>query len=284
MHSAAVQRLQLEADLRHALERDELVLHYQPVVDLRTGVMTAVEALVRWSHPVRGLVGPSDFIPLAEDIGLIVPIGHWVLREAIRQVRCWQRDYGEARTLGVSVNLSARQVRHQDLVSHVRNALADEDFDPGLLTLEVTETALMTDTEAAARCLQELKRLGVRLALDDFGTGYSSLGHLVRFPIDCLKVDKSFVDRIAGSAAEVAVPRAIIALGRMLSLETIAEGIEAPAQLAALRDLDCHLGQGFLLSRPVPARALEDLLVRSGGATSPVGLGVAAAPAQVTVH
>ncbi|MBV9100337.1 MAG: EAL domain-containing protein [Candidatus Dormibacteraeota bacterium] len=260
MHSAAVQRLQLEGELRRALERNEFVLHYQPLVDLRTGDLHSVEALVRWEHPTLGLVPPSDFIPLAEDTGLIVPIGYWILREALRQVHRWQTDFPAACMLGVSVNLSARQVPRADLAARVQEILADERFDPSLLTLEVTETALLRDTEAADVCLQELKRMGVRLALDDFGTGYSSLGHVLRFPIDALKVDRSFVTGVATSEERAAVARAIISMGRMLNLETVAEGIETDADLASLRAFDCDLGQGFLLARPMPARMIEQRL------------------------
>lgn len=264
MHSAAVQRLQLEGELRRALDRDEFVLHYQPLIDLRTGDLHSVEALVRWEHPTLGLVPPSDFIPLAEDTGLIVPIGYWILREALRQVRRWHSEYPTAFMLGLSVNLSARQVPRADLAARVHEILVDERFDPSLLTLEVTETALLRDTEAAAVCLQELKAMGVRIALDDFGTGYSSLGHVLRFPIDSLKVDRSFVAGVATSEERAAVARAIISLGRMLNLETVAEGIETDADLASLRAFECDLGQGFLLARPMPASMIEQRLRTSG--------------------
>ena len=263
MHSAAVQRLQLEGELRRALDRGELVLHYQPIIDLRTEEVHSVEALVRWEHPSLGLVPPMDFIPLAEDTGLIVPLGYWVLREAVRQVRAWHDAYPSARRLGVSVNISARQVSRIDLAANIEQILSEERFDAGMLTLEVTETALMRDTDTAALRLEELKALGVHLALDDFGTGYSSLGHVLRFPIDCLKVDKSFVAGVADSDERAAVVRAIINLGRTLNLETVAEGIETNADLTSLRSFECDLGQGFLFSRPVPADLIEQRFRRT---------------------
>ena len=260
MQAAARERLELEADMRRGIDRGEFVLHYQPIVRLDSGRITGVEALVRWHHPVRGLVPPGSFIPLSEETGLIVPLGSWVLEEACRQVRQWQlaQRAGEP-PLKVTVNVSSRQLQEPGIVSMVRTALERTQLPAHTLVLELTESVLMQHTALTLTRLEELKALGLSLAIDDFGTGYSSLGYLQRFPIDILKIDKAFVDAVGGET-DAALARAVIALGDTLGLQTVAEGIEAPAQVAGLRQLGCELGQGFHFARPLPADALHLLL------------------------
>jgi diguanylate cyclase (GGDEF)-like protein len=265
MHEDLVQRLELEADLRRALERDEFELHYQPILDLDAGTIVAVEALLRWRHPERGLVAPLDFIPIAEETGLILPLGRWVLQEACRQVACWQRDVPSAHALAVTVNLSAQQLQ-PGLVADVAAALSY--LDPRSLVLEITETVLLEDTEATIETLRELKELGVRIAIDDFGTGYSSLRYLTRFPADILKIAKPFVDALGNrGAAESALAQTIVALGSTLRLDTVAEGIEHASQERRLVGLGCSFGQGFLYSPPVPAAELAGLLAGASALT-----------------
>jgi diguanylate cyclase (GGDEF)-like protein/PAS domain S-box-containing protein len=250
MHLQVVERLTLEADLQHAVDRGEFLLHYQPIVDLTDGSIRGVEALVRWQHPERGMVPPGEFIPLAEETGLIVPMGRWILREACIQVAAWQRRYPTQPPLSVSVNVSMRQFSHGDIVADVRAALEDSGLAPGSLTLELTESALVQDTEATIALLNELKGLGVRLAVDDFGTGYSSLAYLQRFPLDVLKIDRSFVEGMVSGSQSPALVRAIVELGHSLELETVAEGIEHDEELTQFRALHCSLGQGYLFARP----------------------------------
>ncbi|AGL18330.1 bifunctional diguanylate cyclase/phosphodiesterase [Actinoplanes sp. N902-109] len=260
MLTGLVERLQLEADLRAALARDELTLHYQPTVDLRTGGIVGFEALVRWHHPVRGLVPPLDFIGIAEATGLIVPLGRWVLEQACRQAVAW----GAAgdRPLKMAVNVSVRQFEYGDLSAMVAEVLAATGMPAGRLCLEMTESVLLTDTDENLTQLHRLKALGVTLAMDDFGTGYSSLAYLRRYPMDILKIDRSFVDRLGGDHEDEALVRTIVQLGRSLGMTTVAEGIEDAVQLAILRDLRCDLAQGYFLSRPLPAADAEALLNR----------------------
>ncbi|MGQ0521590.1 MAG: putative bifunctional diguanylate cyclase/phosphodiesterase [Actinomycetota bacterium] len=261
MHAAVVERLELKADLGRALENGEFVSHYQPIVRLSTGRIVGVEALVRWQHPTRGLLPPYAFIGLAEDTGLIVPIGLDVLRDACRQVLAWDSLRTNDPPLRVSVNLSARQLQNPALVSDVSRTLAAVGIDPARVTLEITESILMSDTESSVATLRRLKNLGVALALDDFGTGYSSLSYLQRFPVDMLKLDKSFVDGLGqGEAEDSRLARAIIGLGRMLHMQITAEGIEQPVQLHRLRELGCDLGQGYHFARPLPGPEMEALL------------------------
>ncbi len=248
-HAAALEREQLQADLHQALDRDEFVLHYQPIVNLSSGDVSGYEALLRWQHPERGLVNPADFIALAEDSGLIVPIGRWVLREATRQAAAWQSQDRERRTR-VSVNVSVRQFQDPGLIEDIADALRDSGLEPQLLTLEITETLFLQDTVSATRKLHEIGELGIRLALDDFGTGYSSLSYLRRFPIDMLKIDKSFVDGVANNIEDRAVIGAIVQLGQTLKLDLVAEGIETSDELKVLRSLGVHYGQGYHLGRP----------------------------------
>jgi diguanylate cyclase (GGDEF)-like protein len=258
MQVAVQDRLELEMDLRNALDRDEFALAYQPTYDLRTRTMTGVEALIRWHHPTRGLVMPDTFIPLAEDTALIVPIGRWVLNEACRYAAAWQR---RGRPLPVAVNISGRQLDNDvDFVADVRNALVETGLDPASLTLEITETMLMRDADSSARRLRALKALGIRLAIDDFGTGYSSLAYLQQFPVDALKIDRSFMSGIASSREAGALIRTLVQLGKTLGLETLAEGIEDDSQLATLLGLECDSGQGYLFARPLTPEALEMLV------------------------
>jgi EAL domain-containing protein (putative c-di-GMP-specific phosphodiesterase class I) len=258
MNSKAVERQSLESGLRLALERREFLLHYQPKVNLDTGEVTGVEALIRWLRPDRGLVPPSHFIPVAEDSDLILPIGRWVLREACRQAREWQdADLPFNR---ISVNVSATEFRHKDFVEGVRRILAETGFEACRLDLELTEGVLMDDAESTASVLKALKAMGVHLAVDDFGTGYSSLSYLQQFPIDVLKIDQSFVRQISGDPNDTAIVRAIIDMGKKLKQRVIAEGIETQEQLAFLRARHCSEGQGYLFSRPLAAAQCATLL------------------------
>jgi diguanylate cyclase (GGDEF)-like protein/PAS domain S-box-containing protein len=261
MHTRALERFEVQADLERALVRGEFVVHYQPIVDFETGGALGVEALVRWNHPTRGLLGPLEFIRVAEETGAIVPLGAWVLGEACRQTAVWRAGHVGAADLWVSVNLSTRQLLEADLVTQVRDVLEASGLDPSALTLELTEGSLMQDVDETVVKLSALKELGVRLAIDDFGTGSSSLGYLQRFPIDMLKIDKSFVDGIAADDSEdPALVRAIIQMATTLGLDTIAEGIEGAEQLAELRSAGCNSGQGYLFARPLQADALGSFL------------------------
>jgi diguanylate cyclase len=268
MNTRAVNRRWVEAGLRKALEGEEFELHYQPQVTLASGALVGVEALIRWRHPRRGLLAPAEFIPIAEEIGLIVPIGRWVLREACRQACAW-RDAGLA-PLRIAINVSAVELRAKDYVAGVQAILAETGIDPGDLELELTESFLMPDTVAKAEVLRTLKALGVRLALDDFGTGYSSLSCLQKFPIDTLKIDQSFVRDMTTDAGDASIVKAVVGMGNSLGLNVVAEGIETPQQLAFLRHLGCPEGQGFSFNRPVVATAFGGLLgaARSGPGTA----------------
>jgi diguanylate cyclase (GGDEF)-like protein/PAS domain S-box-containing protein len=258
MHAAALERMAIEGDLRHAVVRGELRLHYQPVVELATGRIVGVEALLRWQHPTRGLVSPLDFINVAEESGLIVPVGRWVLTEACRQVARWQRDTGLP--LRLSVNISARQLQAPRLAEHVAKTLRSSGVRPADLVLEITESMLVDDAERTIGKLHLLRELGVRLAIDDFGTGYSSLNYLRRLPVDVLKIDRSFVQGIGTESELTSLTGAIVGIGRDLGLETVAEGIEERGQLDALRGMGCVLGQGYLYARPLPPEELAGLL------------------------
>ena len=267
MHDAAVKRQELLGDLQQALELGQLSLAYQPVFDLKTKTMEGWEALLRWEHPTRGPVPPLEFIPLAEETGLIVRIGRWVLREACRQARDWQQRFPEAEGLTMSVNVSARQLKEPSLADDVRAVLAETGLPPETLMLEITESSML-DLDTVGEPLQELKAIGVNLALDDFGTGYSSLSYLGRFPVDTIKIDKSFVDGLVDSPAEgPALLRAIARLGPTLGVRVIAEGMEQEGQLADLVAAGCDAAQGFYFSRPLSPEAVETLL---SGAIDPV--------------
>ncbi len=252
MRVDAMWRLELEADLQRALEQRELVLHYQPIVELEEAQIVGFEALVRWQHPERGLLPPVAFIPLAEETGLIKPLGAWVLREACRQMVAWHAEAPQGRTFYMSVNLSAHQIADERVINDVRDALATSALRPESLVLELTETALMVDIDASALRLHTLSQLGVQIAVDDFGTAYSSLHYLQQFPIGILKIAKPFIDGLATGDSEAAMARAITNLGRNLGLDMVAEGIEQSEQLALLRELSCPHGQGSLFSPPLP--------------------------------
>ena len=260
MHDAVVERLALKADLRRGVENDEFVAHYQPIVELATGRVTGAEALVRWHHPVRGILAPAAFLELAEETGVIAAIGATVLRQACEDAAGWARSGSDAP--GVSVNLSASQLKEDGVVDLITEVLRTTGLLPSALTIEITETLLMEDPARAAETLRQLKAIGVRIALDDFGTGYSSLSYLSRFPVDHLKIDKSFVDSLAGggAATDASLVGAIAGIGEMLNLQVTAEGIEHHAQLAELQALGCNYGQGYVYARPVPKSEFDALL------------------------
>ncbi|HEX8631252.1 MAG TPA: EAL domain-containing protein [Catenuloplanes sp.] len=261
MHVAQVERLDLHCDLQQALARDQLRLHYQPIVSLDSGMITGVEALVRWDHPTRGMIPPMEFIPLAEENGMIVPLGNWVLTEACRQLRRWQETEPRAAGLTVAVNISGHQLQRPHFLPELSQILRGADLPPEALVLEITESAIMQDTESMIRTLGQLKALGVRLAVDDFGTGYSSLSYLQRFPVDILKIDRSFIRPLANPLSDaVGLPRAIVGLARMLKLHTVAEGIENTEQATAMRRIGCDSAQGFLFAHPCPPEQLPALL------------------------
>ena len=258
MNARAVERRWTETGLRRALARHEFVLHYQPKIDLETGVMTGAEALIRWMHPDRGLIYPMQFVPIAEDRGLIVPIGQWVLREACAQARAWI-DSGR-RLMTMAVNISAVEFRDRNFLENVCAALEDSRLDPSCLELELTESSLMQHAESTTSVLQVLRGIGVQIAIDDFGTGYSSLSYLRQFPIDALKVDQSFVHEISANPAGTSIVCAVISMGKNLGHRVIAEGVETREQLAFLQAQRCREGQGYYFSRPVPAAQFAKLL------------------------
>ncbi len=259
MRARAMERLDLEGGLRRALERGELHLLYQPQVELATGRIVGAEALLRWQHPERGLVVPPVFIPIAEQTGMIVPIGAWVLEEACRQAAVWSR--GSGRRLGMSVNVSPRQLATTEFIGVVEGALESSGLDPELLCLEITESAVLADPEAATEVLERLKRLGVRLAIDDFGVGYSSLSQLkALLPVDTIKIDKSFVDGVTGDGEDHAIVDSVLRLAAGLGLAAVAEGVETGEQVEVLLGLGCTISQGFHFARPQPPDELERLL------------------------
>lgn len=259
MSDAAIERLELEAALRHAIEHETLQLHYQPLANLLTGQIVGVEALVRWPRGASELVGPDKFIPLAEETGLILPLGHWVLREACRQVRAW-RTTGPYPDLKVSVNLSAAEFAQTGLVEAVARTLRETGLEAAALELEITEGVIMADAATTITTLRELKRLGVRLAIDDFGTGYSSLSYLKRFPVDTLKIDKAFVDGVGSDPEDEAIVRAMIGVAQALGLQLVAEGMETALQVARLREFGCCIGQGHHFAPAGQPAAIEKLL------------------------
>jgi diguanylate cyclase (GGDEF)-like protein len=262
MHTAVVERLELEVDLKRAIERGELILAYQPIYDIRANRIVALEALVRWEHPTRGLVQPDSFVPLAEESGHILALGRWVLRAAVHQGALWRARYPTLGPVQIGVNISAAQLREPGLVEDVTEVLASSQLDPDALTLEITESVLMEDSEAAIDRLSQLKELGVHLAIDDFGTGYSSLTYLKRFPLDNLKVDRQFVAAITHDDPEPPLLRAILDLAQIFDLRPVAEGIERPEQVHQLVAAGCDLGQGNLLSSPLSPADADALLMR----------------------
>jgi diguanylate cyclase (GGDEF)-like protein/PAS domain S-box-containing protein len=276
MNTAALERLQLGSDLHLAIERNELQLLYQPIVNLSSREIGELEALVRWAHPTLGTVSPAQFIPIAEENGLIIPIGRWVLGEACRQLREWQVQQPSLARLVMSVNLSAKQLNDPDLVTEITRVLRETGLDPHCLKLELTETTVMTDVASTSRTLRELKSLGLALAIDDFGTGYSSLSYLKRLPLDTLKVDRSFVDGLGTDPQDTAIVRTVIALAKSLHLEVTGEGVETVEQSDHLLELGCDRGQGYLFARPLSAAAIGDLL-------APTAVGEAAERGQASV-
>jgi diguanylate cyclase (GGDEF)-like protein/PAS domain S-box-containing protein len=258
MNVRALERQSIEDGLRQAIARKELVMHYQPIIDLWSGAPTGVEALLRWRHPTRGLLRPVQFMSIAEECSLIVPMGRWVLREACRHAATWEAAGLPA--MRIAINVSAVELRDKDFVEHVRLVLADSGVAPHLLELELTETFLMQDSSVTAVVLNALKALGVRLALDDFGTGYSSLSHLKGFPIDTLKIDRAFVQELNSNPDDASIVRAVITLGKSLKMRVVAEGVETAAQLASLQEFQCPEGQGYFFGRAVPEDELVQLL------------------------
>jgi diguanylate cyclase (GGDEF)-like protein/PAS domain S-box-containing protein len=257
MHSRMLERLELKGDLQRALDESQFVLHYQPVIDLETEQISGLEALVRWDHPQRGLIAPAEFLPLAEETGLIIPLGSWVLGTACHEARRLQQKYPKDPPFTISVNLSARQLQWPGIVSEVRRALKSSGLPPQTLTIEVTETVLMQNVELSVIRLKELKALNVRIAIDDFGAGYSSLGYIRRFPVDVIKVDKAFIDRIDEGGDELELTAAIIHLARVLNLNPVAEGVERAKQFERLLTLGCTLAQGYYFAKPEPSEVVE---------------------------
>ena len=260
MHEALIKRVQLEADMRCGIENEQFEVYYQPIVDLHSERIMGMEALVRWNHPTLGLISPLDFIPLAEETNLIIPLGQWILEKACVETREWQKQYKYAELLSITVNVASRQFQGKGLLQTVETALAKSGLPPQCLILEITEGTMLKNTDATIMKLTELKALGIKLAIDDFGTGYSSLSYLQRFPVDILKIDKSFVDKLTQGKEGAAVARAIISMSDTLQMKTIAEGIESTGQQAELQDLGCELGQGFHFAKPLRSKDMDKFL------------------------
>jgi diguanylate cyclase (GGDEF)-like protein/PAS domain S-box-containing protein len=260
MHSRSIEFLQMESDLRHALERGELKLFYQPIVTLETGILAGFESLIRWEHPIRGLVSPVEFIPIAEDTGMIIPIGEWILRESCRQMRAWQEISDRPANMWVSVNVSSKQFVDFDLVSLVAETLQQTGLAPRCLKLEITESTMVENVDYVASVMTRLNELGVKLSIDDFGTGFSSLSILHRFPLDSLKIDRSFVAQIKEADTPIEIVKTIVNLAQSLDLEIIAEGVETIEQLSQLRQLGCQFGQGYCFATPLAAETVGELL------------------------
>jgi EAL domain-containing protein (putative c-di-GMP-specific phosphodiesterase class I) len=258
MNEHALERQSIEGNLRHALDRGEFMLHYQPKMDLEAQTLTGAEALIRWRQPERGIVFPKDFIPIAEQCGYIVPVGRWVLREACRQRRAWLDAH--LAPIPIAINISAVELRSNNFVEHVRDILRETGLEPRYLELELTETAFMQDPQSTIAVLQALKDIGIKLTLDDFGTGYSSLSYLKRFPIDALKIDKSFVRGLCTDSDDSKLVSAVINLGRSFHLQVIAEGVETREQFIALQAQNCAEGQGYYFQKPIAADEFAKLL------------------------
>jgi EAL domain-containing protein (putative c-di-GMP-specific phosphodiesterase class I) len=263
MRSKAVRRLQMERELRSAYEQEQLALHYQPIVALGSGEILALEALMRWNHPERGIIGPTEFIPVAEESGLIHPIGRWAIERACQQSLAWHHLRPDARPIDITVNLSARQFDQRELPEVVANILERTGLDSAHLKIEITESVLVERSGAADEMLRELSRLGVQLILDDFGTGYSSLAYMDRFPLDAIKIDRSFIAGLGIEPERSAIVEAIIGLARAMGLRAIAEGVENEVQLAELRRLGCGYAQGFLFAKPLQVADMTALLQRA---------------------
>jgi EAL domain-containing protein (putative c-di-GMP-specific phosphodiesterase class I) len=262
MHSRAVLRLNLENDMRRAIERQEFRAYYQPIMHLETGKVAGFEALARWEHPERGLVSPTEFIPVAEETGLIVPIGLWMLEEACRQMHEWHCQSLANRLLTISVNLSGKQLMQPDLIEEIEKILSRTGIEPRCLKLEITESVVMENAEVVTVMLNQLRALNIRLSIDDFGTGYSSLSYLHRFPVDTLKIDRSFISRMGSDNENNEIVRTIAKLAQNLGMEIVAEGIETEEQLRQLSLLACEYGQGYLFSHPLSAEATGGFIQR----------------------
>ncbi|HEY0080322.1 MAG TPA: EAL domain-containing protein [Pyrinomonadaceae bacterium] len=278
MHAFAVNLLQLETDLRRALEREEFFIQYQPIVALDNFSLCGFEALVRWQHPERGLISPMDFIPIAEDTGQILALGNWTLRESCRQMRRWQRQFPSDLPLFISVNLSGKQFTQPDLIEQIRVILEETKLPPRSLKLEITESVVMENIDNATEMLRELRALGVQLSIDDFGTGYSSLSYLHRFPIDTLKIDRSFVTRMVDNSENIEIVRTIVMLAQILGMDVVAEGVETKEQLALLRKLGCENGQGYFFSKPTSVSGAEKIIAETCAQELPA---TAASPVNV---
>jgi diguanylate cyclase (GGDEF)-like protein/PAS domain S-box-containing protein len=260
MHARAINLLQMETDMRRALERNEFLLHYQPIVALEDFRLRGFEALVRWQHPERGFISPMDFIPVAEETGMITPLGEWVLREACQQMQRWQKIFPVDPPLFISVNLSSKQFSQNDLINSVADILRETGVAPHTVKLEITETVVMENIETATQMLQQLRALGVQLSIDDFGTGYSSLSYLHRFPIDTLKIDRSFVTRMTENTENMEIVRTIVVLAQNLGMDVVAEGVETNEQLVLLQKLHCENGQGYFFSKPVNSDGAQKII------------------------
>jgi Amt family ammonium transporter len=257
LRAKSVARLEIYDDLRHSIDHDELAVHYQPIASVRDDRIVAMEALVRWHHPSRGLLGPMEFIPFAEETDLIFSLGRWVLREACQTMSNWRKELPGAENAYITVNLSAHQLSDPELLETIEGALTDSGLPPEALVMEVTESMLMSDTSASIAMLGGIHEMGVGLAIDDFGTGYSSLTYLQRFPLDILKVDRSFVEELGVSVEGEEIVSAVINLAHALGLKVVAEGVETALQLEVLQSFECDLAQGYLFSKPLPASEIE---------------------------
>jgi EAL domain-containing protein (putative c-di-GMP-specific phosphodiesterase class I) len=256
MNAAAFERLTMENSLRKAIERNEFLLYYQPRMNIHSGEIVALEALLRWNHPEKGILLPADFIPIAEESGLIIPIGEWIFKEACGQIKHWQQTDFFTR-IAVSLNISGRQFRQESLVQSIERILGDFSLNPRCLELELTESVIMDNVEITSGMLKKLKSMGVMLAMDDFGTGYSSFNYLKQFPLDIIKIDRSFIQDVNDRPEDAAIVQAMIAMSHSLKLTVVAEGVETEQQMAFLREHGCDEMQGYLLSRPSPS---EDIL------------------------
>jgi len=264
MNTQAQERLELETDMWQAIDNEEFVVYYQPLIDLQSGKITGVEALVRWEHPVRGMIPPAKFIPIAEETGLSVSLGRWILRQACIKAKQWQTEYPDAQNLVMSVNLSIRQLLEKDIIAQVAAILEETGLKPEHLKLEITETMMLHDTSATIETMTTLQQLGVRLAIDDFGTGYSSMSYLSQLPLNTLKIDRSFINRIGVSDSDEAIIHTLLSLARTLRLSVTCEGIETQEQFTYLKNLGCDTGQGYLMHKPLPAAQIEALLAGEG--------------------
>jgi EAL domain-containing protein (putative c-di-GMP-specific phosphodiesterase class I) len=260
MNTQLMARLQLETDLQRALQRQEFQLHYQPIVSLKSNKITGFEALLRWHRPKYGLVSAAEFIPIAEETGLIVPIGCWVLREACNQMRKWQMQFDLNSSLTISVNLSGKQFSQPDLIQQIEQIIQETNIDPCILKLEITESVLVENAKSVSAMLVKLQALGIRLSIDDFGTGYSSLSYLHQLPIDTLKIDGSFINKIDVNVEKIEIVRTIVALAWNLGIDVVAEGVETNKQMHQVKSLKCDFGQGYFFSKPLDSKTAEALI------------------------